>query len=277
MGRHRSFSVLGNVALVNFPDGFGRREKVEFAKEIFSKNKAVRTVLEKVGNFKGRLRRQETRWIAGERTKDVVYKENGCVFRFNIDETYFSSRLANERNEVCGFVEEGDRVLVMFAGVGPFPIVIAKKTGAREVYLNELNRKACEFARENVLKNKVGGKVKFACGDIKRVALKLKEEGEKFDFIVMARPNLKETFLEEALMLIESGGRIYYHGFSRVEDIDLMEKELVEEIGGRGWRVRVLNKKIIGDIAPGKARVRFVFEVGRGWLYRVKRWSRRIF
>jgi tRNA G37 N-methylase Trm5 len=50
----------------------------------------------------------QTKYIAGEKTKEVLYKENGCVFRFNIDSVYFSSRLSNERKEVSSFVKKGE-------------------------------------------------------------------------------------------------------------------------------------------------------------------------
>ncbi|PJC45550.1 hypothetical protein CO037_00950, partial [Candidatus Pacearchaeota archaeon CG_4_9_14_0_2_um_filter_30_8] len=96
----RAFSVMGNIVIVNFSKDVKKQEKLKFAKEILSKNKSVTTVLEKSGNFKGRLRKQETKVLGGVKTKEVLYKENGCIFRFNIDETYFSPRLSNERKEI---------------------------------------------------------------------------------------------------------------------------------------------------------------------------------
>ena len=261
MLKQRAFSVLGNIAIVNFLEGYSSIEKKKFAKEIIEKNKAVRTVLEKSGKFKGRLRKQETKWLAGDKTKEVIYRENGCEFRFNIDVTYFSSRLANERKEACQFVRSGDEVLVMFAGVAPFPIVVAKNTKAGRVYSNELNRKANDYAKMNIRRNKLQDRVLLLPGDIKKVALKLKNDGKKFDLIMMTRPNLDETFLDEAFMLSKNGARIYYHGFGRVEE----KGEMVEMIRGKakmaGFNIKVLNIKEIGDIAPGKVRVRIVFEV----------------
>jgi hypothetical protein len=42
------------------------------------------------------------------------------------------------RKNVASFVKKGERVLVMFAGVAPFPIVIAKHSKAKEIYSVEL-------------------------------------------------------------------------------------------------------------------------------------------
>ena len=89
---HRSFNVLGSIALVNFSDKTTLKDKKNFAEQILKKHKQIKTVLEKSENFKGRLRKMQTHHLAGEKNKEVLYKENDCVFRFNIDNTYFSQR-----------------------------------------------------------------------------------------------------------------------------------------------------------------------------------------
>ncbi len=166
----RAFDVLGNVALVKFPREFKQKEKKKFAEKILKDNCAVRTVLEKLGKVKGRLRKISTKVLAGERTKEVLYKENGCVFRFNVDKTYFSPRLSNERKEIASKIKKGDEVLVMFAGVAPFSIVIAKNSKAKKVFSNEINREANKYAKLNIELNKLKRKVELISGDIKRVA-----------------------------------------------------------------------------------------------------------
>src|SRR3989344_1321850 len=149
-----TFDLLGNIVLVKFPYGTKEKEKKKFAQKVLKENKSARTVLEKVGKFKGRLRKQKTRWISGEKTKEVLYRENNCVFRFNVDSTYFSPRLSNERKEILSLIKKKDKVLVMFAGAAPYSIVIAKKAGAK-VYSNELNREANKYGRLNAELNKV--------------------------------------------------------------------------------------------------------------------------
>ncbi|MBS3086943.1 hypothetical protein J4422_04570, partial [Candidatus Pacearchaeota archaeon] len=171
--KQASFDVLGNIALVKFQKGVSSRTKKEFARKLLSKQRSVKTVLEKTGRFKGRLRKQTTKYIAGEKTKETLYKENGCVFRFNVDSCYFSPRLSNERDEISKMVKTGQEVLVMFAGVGPYSIVIAKNSRARKVYSNEINREANKYAELNIELNKLKGKVVLLPGDIKRVTKKL--------------------------------------------------------------------------------------------------------
>jgi len=295
----RAFSVLGNIAIVNFPDGLKsghhRRTpkdfqeksllgaKKKFAQEILKNNKAVRTVLEKSGKFKGRLRKMETRFVAGEKTKEVIYRENNCVFRFNVDTTYFSPRLSNERKEIADAVKPNEEVLVMFAGVAPFSIVIARNSMAKKVYSNEINREANKYAKLNIELNKVKERVELIGGDIKRVVKRLSShppphpsapsaQGKinardfnlipsKFDVIVMPRPQLKDSFLHEAFMLSKKGTRIYYYDFCAVDDIDKIVEKVKREAGLARRNIKILKVKKAGEIAPYKVRVRVDFKV----------------
>jgi tRNA (guanine37-N1)-methyltransferase len=257
----RAYDVLGNIAIVKFPDGLNMSKKKEFASRIMKENKGIKTVLEKTRRFKGRLRKQETKYIAGERTKEALYKENECVFRFNVDKTYFSPRLSNERKEVASMIKSGENVLVMFAGVAPFPIIIAKNTKAKQIYSNELNREANKYAKLNIELNKVKGRVILMPGDIKKVAKKLAEQKKKFDVIIMPRPQLRDSFLKEAFSLSKSGTRIYYYDFCREDEIEDIVNKIKEEAERLRKRVKILKTKEAGEIGPYKIRVRADFRI----------------
>lgn len=257
----RAFNVLGSIALVNFSDETKDSEKKKFAKEIMEKNNQIKTVLEKSGSFKGRLRKMKTRHLAGEKNKEVLYKENGCVFRFNIDSTYFSPRLSNERLEVSKLIKKNSEVFVMFAGVAPFSIVIAKNSGVKKVYSNEINREANKYAELNVELNKVRKKVELLPGNAKRVCEKLKSEKRSFDYIVMARPNLKESFLSDAFKVSKKGTEIFYYGFCKVEDVEKQVEMIKDEAKKSRKRIKILGWKHAGEIAPYKVRVRIDFRV----------------
>ena len=166
------FDILGNVVLVKFSPETKVSEKKKFAQKLLKETSAT-TILEKVGKFSGRLRKQKTKFVAGEKTKEIRYRENDCLFRFNIDTTYFSPRLSNERKEIASQIKKDEKVLVMFAGVAPFPIVIAKNSRAEKIYSNEINREANKYAKLNIELNKLKNKVFLLPGDIKKVAEKI--------------------------------------------------------------------------------------------------------
>jgi tRNA (guanine37-N1)-methyltransferase len=253
-----SFDALGNIAIVKFQSEANFKDKKEFARDLLKENKSIRTVLEKIGKFKGRLRKQTTKYLAGERTKEALYRENGCVFRFNIDDTYFSPRLSNERKEIANKIKKGDKVLVMFAGISPYSIVIAKLSNAKIVYSNELNRKANEYAKLNIELNKVKNKVILIPGDIKKVAERL---NNKFDVIVMPRPQLKDTFLKQAFTLSKSGTRIYYYDFCKSNEIDLVKDKVLKEAQRNKEKIQILKIKKAGEISPYKYRIRIDLKV----------------
>ena len=270
----RAFDIFGNIASAKFPKGFKSKDKKKFADKIMKSNKAVRTVLEKTRGFQGRLRKQQTNWIAGEKTKEALYHENGCVFRLNIDKVYFSPRLSNERKEIASLIKRGD-VLVMFAGVGPYSIVIAKNSKAEKVFSNEINREANRYAQLNIELNNLKGKVILVPGDIKRIAKKLEifssyskknpERGVwkpfKFDVIVMPRPQLKESFLKEAFTLSKKGTRIFYYDFCKADEINLIRDKIKSEAKKYKKRIKILKVKKTGEIAPYKFRVRVDFMI----------------
>ena len=252
----RAFDRFGNLAIVKFSEGTKLKDKRRFAKKLLKDHKSITTILEKTGRFKGRLRKQQTKHLAGEKTKEALYKENNCIFRFNIDKIYFSPRLSNERKEISKKVKKGDEVLVMFAGVSPYSIVIAKNSGAKKVYSNEINREANKYGKLNAELNKVKHKIVFLDGDIKKVKLK-----NKFDIIVMPRPQLKETFLKQAFRFSKKGTKIFYYDFCKENEIDMIVNKIKLEAKKYRKQIKILKIKKAGEIAPYKFRVRVDFRV----------------
>ncbi len=253
-----NYDILGNIAIIKFPDGTPKDEKLRQAAELL-KIPSVKTVLEKAGKVHGRLRTINTKHLAGEKNLVAEYIESGCRFRFNVETCYFSPRLSNERFEVARMIKKSDRVLVLFAGVGPFSIVIAKYAQPKEVVSIELGKECCKYAEMNVNLNKLFDKVEVFQGDVKRIVKKL---DKKFDVIVMPRPNLKETFLKDALSAAKKGTRIIYYGFSPEDKKDKMAEELVQEAKTLKRKIKILRIDEAGDIAPHEHRYRIIISVG---------------
>lgn len=255
----RAFDLLGNIAIVNFSRGTSLVQKKKVAKEILESNKSVKTVLEKSGKVKGRLRKPETKYLVGDKTKEVLYRENGCTFRFNVDTTYFSPRLSNERLEITNLVKKGESVFIGFAGVAPFSVIIAKNSKASRVVSNELNKIANKYGRLNAELNKVKDKIEFWDGDLKKVVQK--HRGEKFDVIVMPRPQLKDPFIVESLVLAKKGTRVYYYDFCRNDSREEIIEKVKRECARAKRKIKILDVKKAGEIAPYKIRIRVDFKV----------------
>lgn len=250
------YDVVGNIAILKFDREASIAFKKKFAVSYLKNHKVVTTVLEKTGKFSGRLRTLKTKWLAGEKTREALYRENGCEFRFNVDTSYFSPRLSEERKHIASFVKRGERVLVMFGGVAPFAIVIAKTKKAREVVSVELGREPSRYAVENVKRNKLISVVSAVQGDVRRVIGFGKKVSGTFDRIVMARPNLEDSFLDVAFRVCKKGAIIHYYGFYLEEEIDKLKELIDAQAMTAGKKVKLLRIVKAGDIGARKWRYR---------------------
>jgi tRNA (guanine37-N1)-methyltransferase len=147
----------------------------------------------------------------------------------------------------------------MFAGVGVYPIIIQKIASPKEILGVELGRDCCKWFSKNLILNKMEDKIRVIQGDVKK-----KLEGlRKFDVIMMARPNLKESFLEYALGVSKKGTRIFYHAFCRDSELVDVKEQLVEEAKRLKRTVKIERVVKAGEIAPYKLRYRIDMIVGK--------------
>lgn len=138
-----SYEVIGDIAVINDLAGVNRDEAVEGILH----HQNVKTILLKDEGLSGEFRLGDYEKLYGEET-ETVHKEFGYRFKVDPTEVYFSERFGTERKRVADQVEDGERVLVMFAGVGPFAMLCSEK--ADEVVAVEKNPAGAEFLKENI-------------------------------------------------------------------------------------------------------------------------------
>lgn len=252
------YDIVGNIAIIKFPREEKQKSKVAFAKKFLLDHKHISTVLEKSNKFSGRLRTQSTKFLAGVNTKEALYRENDCIFRLNIDTCYFSPRLSSERKDIASKVKRGESILVMFGGVAPFAIVIAKHSSAKKIVSVELGRDCSKYALENVRRNKLQEKVQIVQGDVRKKVPSLKA---KFDRIVMSRPNLKGSFLDVAFKAAKSGTLIHYYGFYPESEISELKSLIQNESLKSKKKIKILRIKKAGEVGKRKFRFRVDFKV----------------
>ncbi|MFB6216740.1 MAG: class I SAM-dependent methyltransferase family protein, partial [Candidatus Aenigmatarchaeota archaeon] len=150
----------------------------------------VKTILLKKGGLKGEYRVGDYEILYGEET-ETVHKEFGCRFRVDPTKVYFSERFSTERKRVVDQIKDGEKVLVMFAGVGPFAIMAAKLANPGKVVAVEKNPDGAEYLKENAELNKVEDVVEGIEGDVAEVVPEL----GTFDRIIMPLPESAQEFL----------------------------------------------------------------------------------
>lgn len=255
-----NYDIIGDIAILHA--GMSKKEKLGLAKQLL-KRKNIKTVLEKQDKVKGRLRTIKTKHLIGEKKKETIHKENNCIFKLDVETCYFSPRLAEDRKELAGKTKRKDKALVMFAGVGPYGIVIGKK--GCKVKMIELGKACCKYAKENVKKNKVS--CEMIQGDVKKIIKKggLIVKGNlvplQFDVIIMPRPNLKESFLNEAFLVSKKGTRIFYYCFGRKKELGKSIEAIFKISKRKKKKIKIEKIKKVGEIAPYKFRWRIDFRI----------------
>ena len=246
-----AYDVIGDIIILKKDKG-----NKKLASRILKENNNIGVVLEKQDKVKGRLRTINTKWLAGEKRKETLYKENCCRFKLNVDTCYFSPRLANERQEIAELIKKNEKVLVLFGGVAPYAVVIGKLSKAKKIVSVELGRECSKYAKENVKLNKLTN-VEVVQGDVRKLGKLIKPE--KFDVVVMARPQLKDSFMEYVGSFVKKGTRIYYYDFGKMGELGKILKKIKTDFKKK---YKIVKIKRAGEIAPYKFRFRVDLVVG---------------
>jgi tRNA (guanine37-N1)-methyltransferase len=237
-----SFDIIGDIVILEIPDDLDDyKDLIGEAALKFTKRKAV---FRKKSEIKGIIRTRELEHIAGEDISETIHQEFGCRLMLDVKRVYFSPRLATERKRVADSVKNGEIIVDMFAGVGPFPVLIAKNHEVK-VYAIDINPEAYRYMQKNIEINKVQTKVIPILGDVKEV---LEDKNIKADRIIMNLPGSAYEFLDTALKSVKSGGIIHYYEFS--EDFQKPVERLKKEAYPR--KVEILDKRKVRSRSPGK-------------------------
>lgn len=243
----RSFEIIGDIVIIDIPDEI-MHVKDAIVEAILKKHKHVKTILRKTGEVEGKFRIAKYEIIYGEETETIV-KEHGCRFLVDPTKVYYSVKLSGERERIAKLVKKGERVLVMFAGVGPYPIVISKLAEPSEVIGIELNPVAVEYFRKNVKLNKVDDVIRVIEGDVREV---VKRIGGSFDRILMPAPNTAGDFVHLLPGKVKNGGYVHYYTFAGEEEEKdgSLERRVIEMFRRNGIDVEIRTLRRCGHFAP---------------------------
>lgn len=235
-----SYELIGEIAVINELT-VNEEEAVE---GILDHHPSVKTILVKEEPLQGEYRVGEYRKLYGEET-ETVHTEYGCRFKVDPTKVYYSERFSTERKRVVDQIQDGEKVLVMFAGVGPFAIMAAELANPEKVVAVEKNPVAADYLKENIELNDVGDIVEGVEGDVAEVVPEL---GEEFDRVIMPLPEKAEDFLGVAFSSVEKG-LIHFYCF---EDED---SESSNSLLDSNYSFTVESKSYCGDKSPAEARI----------------------
>jgi tRNA (guanine37-N1)-methyltransferase len=207
-----AIDFVGDIAVVEIPPELENYKRI-IGEAMLSAHKRVNTVLAKSGAVEGVYRVRKFKVIAGADRTEAVHKEHGCVFHVDLARAYFSPRLSAEHSRIAAQVEQGETVIDMFAGVGPFSILIAKKCADVKIYAIDVNPDAFRYLKRNIKANNVEAKVKPILGDARQI-VKEKLRGTA-DRVIMNLPEKAIEYVDIACEALQKeGGIIHYYEFT---------------------------------------------------------------
>ena len=239
-----SFDTIGDIVILEIPDDLvDKKQIIGDAALKFTKRKAIYM---KKSAVKGTTRVRDLEFLSGVDDSVTIHKEHGARLKLDVREVYFSPRLATERKRVMESVCDGETILDMFCGIGPFPIVIAKNRNV-DITAVDINQAAIRYLDENIKLNKLKGNICTYCGDIREVG---ESFNTKFDRIIMNLPGLAYTFLDVAFHLIEDNGIINYYEFS--DSYEQGINRLKEACEKEGKQMEIINTRKVKSTSPGE-------------------------
>jgi tRNA (guanine37-N1)-methyltransferase len=207
--------LIGGIAVMQEYDP-------DAAERLLASRPSLHTVLLSEGPVEGQYRVRRFTVLAGLPTTRTRVTEYGHRFDIDLSLAYFSPRLSTERQRVLGLMAGGERVLDMFAGVGPFAITLAAR--ARTVVACDLNPAAVALLTGNLRMNRCGNVLPVLC-DAAHLPSFLPAG---FDRIVMNLPLSPASFLDQASALVRPGGRIHLYA------LQSRDGEMLPLLEGRG-------------------------------------------
>jgi tRNA (guanine37-N1)-methyltransferase len=251
----RSFDIIGGIAIIELAPEL-EPYSLEVGKGILRINPHTRLVVKRAGDVTGVFRTRELQVIAGTGGMETVHRESGCCFHLDVSSVYFNPRLAYERQRVAQHVAEGEVVVDMFAGVGPYSILIAKLQPNSKVYAVDLNPSAVKYLKENVLANEVADRVTPVQGDARELSRSALHGIA--DRVIMNLPSEAEHYVDAALHILKcAGGHIHFYRFTE-RDINLnsVKEQFKKSVSAQERSVLSFDYcDIVREISPSRVQV----------------------
>ena len=237
----RRYDVIGDIAVIQIPEELEHRtEDIVWG---LRRVHPFLKVIARKGFHEGAFRIREYSIIWGERRLETVHRENGVGIKVDLSKAFFNPRMKGERYRLAQLVKEGERILIPFAGVLPYALVIAR---FRKVKITavELNREAYELGLENIELNRerLKGGIEFIHGD----AFEVLPELPSYDRVISPTPRGVDAL---ALTLSKAEKWLHYYDFVHEGEIERFRARILDGCRKLGRECTVRIKKV-SDFKP---------------------------
>lgn len=244
----RSYDVIGNIAILEIPnDLFEYRRVIGDSFRLL--NPHYNTVLAKDGPISDTFRVRNFIILNGGPSTVTEHSEYGCKFRLDPLKVYFSPRLSSERQRVASNVKKGEIIVDMFAGVGPFSIIIARSCDVKKIYGIDVNPYAATFMLQNIRMNKCQNKITVILANSTKISC----DSFSADRVIMNLPEKSIDAIPQACQFLKpEGGFIHLYLFaSKGTSIEILSERIRSKIKLSGRKLIALEAiRIVKEIAP---------------------------
>jgi tRNA (guanine37-N1)-methyltransferase len=250
----KSFDIVGDIAIIELSPEAEPFEK-SIAEALTRVHKNVKSVYSKAGPIADSQRLRPLHHVLGDHQTETVHKEHGCLFKIDVSKAFFSPRLSTEHERVARQVRPHECVVDMFAGVGPFSVIIAKRLNEVQVHAIDANVEATRLIEENAKLNKVQDKVRVWLGDARSITMEnLSHTATR---VIMNHPSQAREFLDTASeALRQEGGTIHYYTFADGPSSEAKaEEEFSSALANPRWNTKIITAHRVRGVAPMKWQV----------------------
>lgn len=247
---YSAFDTIGGIIIIKIPDSLNQKKRL-IAKVLLQKVNNAYSVFCQTSGVQGDYRLRKLEFLAGINSPITYYKENGCTFKIDVANAYFSPRLSTERMRIASMVKDNEVIVNLFGGVGTYSILIARKNKTAMVYSIDSNIFAHELCIENSTINKVNDRVVSLLGDAKLVVSnRLKEKATR---VLMPLPEKAREFVDEAISsLINGEGTVHYFAHIKADNKkDAIEKGAIESIDAfNSYKSSIEGVRVVREVGP---------------------------
>jgi tRNA (guanine37-N1)-methyltransferase len=247
---YSAFDVIGSIVIVKIPASLKEKKQI-IGKRILQNVKPAKSVFTQTTAVQGDYRIRGLEFIAGEYNTITEYREHGCRFRVDIENTYFSPRLSTERLRIAKLISENEVIANMFAGIGTFSIIIAKMNKTCKVYSIDSNPFAYEMSIINTKLNGVQDRVLPIYGNAKDI-IHNKIQG-RCNRVLMPLPEKSSEFVDSAVLALKDGrGIIHFFAHIRATAKNLARENAQFNIGAvfNKYKHETLDTRVVREVGP---------------------------
>ncbi len=212
----RAYDVVGDIVIMTIPKELENKER-EIASAILANNHKIKVVAKRVAQHGGEFRIRPIKIIGGEVRRETEVREFGIRLQLDVEKVYFSVRSGNERRRIASLVQPGENVLVLFSGIGPYPLMISRHSRANQIVGIEKNPIAHNYGLLNLKLNKKLDNIVFILGDVKDILPQFRDE---FNRVIMPLPQSAGDSLNLALSVLQSGGCLHFYDMQHVDSFE---------------------------------------------------------